>query len=121
MAVEDACALAQSLRLMGSPSDLGRALDVYESVRKNRTGAMHQASYRHAYTVHLPDGPEQRARDMDMADEVAGRHFIRSPNQWSDPTTQIWAYGYDAADAIQNGWRRQDRGGERGQEQVNGK
>ena len=104
MAVEDASALAQALRVIDSPSHLGSALDVYELVRKARTTAMHEASYRHAYTVHLPDGPEQRARDAGMEDEVKGVHFIRSPNQWSDPTTQIWAYDYDSAQAIREAW-----------------
>ena len=104
MAVEDACALAQSLQLTSKHEDLSRAIDIYESVRQSRVRPMHEASYRHAYTVHLPDGPEQRARDDGMADEVAGVHFIQSPNHWSDPTTQRWAYGYDAAEAIRSAW-----------------
>ena len=104
MAVEDAAALAQSLRLMETSDRLSHALEVYQRVRQTRTAAMHEASYRHAYTVHLPDGPAQRARDAGMEDEVKGVHFIRSPNQWSDPTTQIWAYGYDAAEDIEKSW-----------------
>lgn len=105
-AVEDACALAQALRLMEERCRLGHALEVYQRVRHARASAMHEASMRHAYTAHLPDGPEQRARDAAMMDEVAGRHFIRSPNQKSDPTTQMWAYGYDAAEDIRRAWGR---------------
>ncbi|KAF2173951.1 hypothetical protein M409DRAFT_16221 [Zasmidium cellare ATCC 36951] len=104
MAVEDASALSQALRLVESPDRIDHAVDVYEQVRRHRTEAMHEASYRHAYTIHLPDGPLQRARDAQMEDEVAGVHFVRSPNQWSDPTTQLWAYGYDAAAAIRDAW-----------------
>ena len=108
MAVEDACALAQSLKLMSAKSQLARAVDVYEEVRRVRVRQVHESSYRHAYTVHLADGPEQRSRDAAMADEVAGVHFIQSPNQWSDPTTQRWAYAYDPARSIRVAWARFD-------------
>ena len=104
MAVEDASALAESLRMVSTKGELEEAVRIYEEVRQTRTRLVHESSYRHAYTVHLPDGPEQMARDAAMADEVAGVHFIQSPNQWSDPTTQRWAYGYDAAEAIQEAW-----------------
>ena len=106
MAVEDAAALAQSIQMMSEHSELERAIEIYEKVRSSRTRLVHEASYRHAYTAHLPDGSEQRARDEAMEDEVAGRHFIQSPNQWSDPTTQRWAYGYDPAGAIRAEWGR---------------
>ena len=104
MAVEDACALSQSLKNMSTKEDFRRAISIYERVRQERTKLVHESSYRHAYTVHLPDGPEQRARDAEMADEVNGVHFIQSPNQWSDPTTQRWAYCYDTKGAIQAAW-----------------
>ena len=105
MAVEDAQALAESLRFVAEKSQLSKAVRTYEDSRKARVSLMHQASYRHAYTVHLPDGVEQRARDAGMADEVAGKHFIQSPNQWSDPTTQRWAYKHDPVADIQRAWR----------------
>ena len=35
-----------------------------------------------------------------MRAEIEGRTFTESRNQWSDPTTQAWAYGYDALGAI---------------------
>jgi salicylate hydroxylase len=50
---------------------------------------------------HYPDGPEQELRDAGMNAEVEGRPFVWSPNQWSDPATQWWAYGYDAEDAME--------------------
>lgn len=104
MAVEDAAALAESLRQISTQSELELAIEIYEDVRQCRTRLIHESSYRHAYTIHLPDGPEQQARDKAMEDEVAGRHFIQSPNQWSDPQTQIFAYVYDAAEAIRWAW-----------------
>ena len=115
MAVEDAAALAQSLMFMSKRSDLDRAIDIYEEVRQSRVRPMHEASYRHAYTVHLPDGPEQKARDDAMLAEVAGDYFIKSPNQWSDPTTQMWAYQYDAAGAIRSAWAQSNKHNTNGQ------
>ena len=35
---------------------------------------------------------------------VKGRYFMSSPNQWGDPTTQRWCYGYDAELAIRKEW-----------------
>lgn len=31
-----------------------------------------------------------------MAPTLTDRHYVRSTNQWSDPTTQLWLYGHDA-------------------------
>jgi salicylate hydroxylase len=31
-----------------------------------------------------------------MAATLTGEHYIRSTNQWSDPTTQLWLYNHDA-------------------------
>jgi len=53
---------------------------------------------------HFGDGPLQEARDKAMRAEVEGRHFHSSPNQWSDPVTQEWAYGYDAETAMEVAW-----------------
>ena len=75
-------------------------LKVYQDVRIKRSSQMQQASLVNGVTFHFPDGPEQRARDAAMRAEVEGRVFTESPNQWSDPTTQAWAYGYDAVGAI---------------------
>ncbi|KAF2856838.1 hypothetical protein T440DRAFT_10971 [Plenodomus tracheiphilus IPT5] len=54
---------------------------------------------------HFLDGPEQQARDASMAAEVAGLPFTSSANQWSDPVTYWWAYGYDAQKAMEKAWR----------------
>ena len=48
--------------------------------------------------------PEQEARDESMRPEVEGRHFLVSANQWSDPRTLWWAYGYDAEAAKDSAW-----------------
>lgn len=96
MAVEDAAALAEAIHLAADESDLPRALHIWEAVRLERTSQMQEASLVNGKLWHFADGPLQEARDEGMRPEVEGRDIVTSPNQWSDPTTQRWCYGYDA-------------------------
>ena len=100
MAVEDGAALAEALSHAHSVDDIIPALNVYQEVRIKRSSQMQQASLVNGIVWHFPDGPEQEARDAAMRAEIEGRTFMESSNQWSDPTTQAWAYGYDAVGAI---------------------
>jgi len=80
-AVEDAAVLA--ICLAADPGDPGRALQRYESTRIERTTRLQEASRARSHINHLPDGPEQEARDAALAD--------------SDPLARSgWIYGYDA-------------------------
>lgn len=106
MAVEDGAALAVVLDQIASPKQLKFALKVFETERVKRTGMMQEASLVNSMIWHFKDGPLQQARDAAMKPEVEGRHFASSPNQWSDPATQIWAYGYDAERAMEEEWDR---------------
>jgi len=106
MAVEDAAALAQALDCIGESSELGAALHLWETVRMERTKQMQEASLINGKIWHFEDGPEQRARDQGMKKEVQGQPIVTSPNQWSDPVTQRWCYGYDAEEEIMAAWRR---------------
>lgn len=101
MAIEDAAGLATALQDAQGQTDLARVLHVFEVVRSEHTKQMQQASLFNAQLLHFADGPEQRARDAAMEAEVGGSHFETSSNQWSDPVTQQWAYGYDAVSVIQ--------------------
>ena len=100
MAVEDAAALAEALRHAENESDIPRVLSVFEHVRAERSSQMFQASLINGKLLHFADGPNQRARDAAMRMEVLGEEFHESPNQWSDPVTQRWAFGYDAVEAM---------------------
>ncbi|KAK4498765.1 hypothetical protein PRZ48_009275 [Zasmidium cellare] len=110
IAIEDAQALAQALHLIHSRRQLPEAITTWESVRIPRATAMQEASYRHMYTLHLPDGPQKRTRDRLMEKEVNDEHFIASPNQWSDPTTQRWAYLCDPAAEVRDAWEKREAG-----------
>ncbi|KAL0766773.1 hypothetical protein CaCOL14_010344 [Colletotrichum acutatum] len=107
MAVEDGAALAVALNNIQNREQLGLALQVFQGERKTRTSMMQEASMVNALLWHFKDGPEQKARDEAMRPEVEGRKFASSPNQWSDPLTQSWAYGYDAEDRMLEQWKRE--------------
>ena len=105
MAVEDGAALGQVLNLVQNSGQIPLALEVFEQVRMKRCYQMQEASLLNGKLWHFPDGPEQRARDRDMKPEVEGKHFLSSANQWSDPVTQWWAYGYDAEAEVVKVWK----------------
>ncbi|KAJ5151590.1 hypothetical protein N7492_009885 [Penicillium capsulatum] len=92
IAVEDGVALARSLGKVTCLSEIPMALAVFENVRVTRASQMQEASLLNGKLWHFPDGPLQRARDAAMVPEVEDRPFSHSPNQWSDPATQMWCY-----------------------------
>lgn len=104
MAVEDGAALATVLSKITSLKELRFALQIFEKERIKRSSMMQEASMVNSMIWHFKDGPLQEARDAAMRPEVEGRHFLSSPNQWSDPVTQSWAYGYDAEKVIDDAW-----------------
>lgn len=110
MAVEDACALAASLKHLKTPADLPEAINKWVSVRKTRNRMVHDASFAHGLMLHIPDGPVQRARDEAMRPDVEGTPTSESPNQWSDPTVSQWAYSYDAEAEIHRAWEEYQDG-----------
>jgi salicylate hydroxylase len=80
-AIEDAAVLARCLA--HDPRSPGRALRRYESLRIARTTRLQEVSHARAHVNHLPDGPEQEARDASLAA--------------ADPlVANGWIYGYDA-------------------------
>lgn len=84
-AVEDAAVLARCLA--GDRDDPSRALRRYEELRIPRTTRLQEVSHGRAHINHLPDGPEQRARDASFAE--------------ADPlVANGWIYGYDPDDAL---------------------
>jgi salicylate hydroxylase len=83
-AIEDAAALAVCLTT--GPWDPPAALARYERLRMPRATRVQEASRGRIGHHHLPDGPEQRARDAEFAGE--------DPLSHND-----WIYAYDAEHA----------------------
>jgi len=110
MAVEDGAALAEALNHMTSSEELSSALRIFQDVRIPRANQMQEASLVNGKLWHFADGPEQQARDAAMKPEVEDRHFVESPNQWSDPVTQAWTYGYDAEREVRRACARDSAG-----------
>jgi salicylate hydroxylase len=82
-AIEDAACLAACLRGGDDPSS---ALARYESLRRDRTARVQLGARRNETVYHLPDGPEQQARDAALAEPTL------------DPWARVhWLYGHDAA------------------------
>jgi salicylate hydroxylase len=89
-ALEDGVALTTCLQ---QSEDIAEALARYERLRRPRTAHVQSLATANKTRFHLPDGPEQQARDAAMA---AGG------TDWSLRTIG-WLYGYDAVAAMQRG------------------
>ncbi len=83
-AIEDAAALA--VCLAAGPGEPAAALARYEQVRRPRATRVQEASRGRIAHHHLPDGPQQQARDAALAGEDPLRH-------------NDWIYAYDAEQA----------------------
>ncbi|GAD99320.1 hypothetical protein MYCGRDRAFT_54325 [Paecilomyces variotii No. 5] len=75
---------------------LREAINLYEKERMPKAYAKQQVSFLNGAIWHLPDGPEQQARDAVMAPELEGKYYVRSSNLYGDPQTVLEVYGYDA-------------------------
>lgn len=102
MAVEDGAALAEAFSFASSPDQIEQCLSVWQDVRVLRSSQMQQASAINGMIWHFGDGEVQQARDQSMVQEVRGEGVRESANQWTDPVTARWAYGYDACEEIRN-------------------
>ena len=79
-AIEDAAVLARCLA--AETKEPAMALRRYESIRIGRTTRLQEISHARAHVNHLPDGPEQEARDASLAA--------------ADPlAASAWIYAYD--------------------------
>lgn len=121
MAIEDAAVLGNLLAHVDSRAQLAPLLRAYEALRLPRTAETQGASRLNQVIFHLPDGPEQAARDTAMRAaaeaELAALARVRAglpveelamegnPNQWADRRKNEIQFGYDA-DAVAEAWWR---------------
>ena len=85
-AIEDGVTLAACLAKEIRQGVAG-ALNLYETLRLPRTARVQAASANNKTRFHLPDGPEQVARDAEMA---------RGATDFSVHSV-AWLYGHDAS------------------------
>jgi len=81
-AIEDGATLAALLSAGGEPAEILRR---YEELRLPRVTRLQEMSRANKHRYHLPDGPEQQARDAAM---LATRERA--------PETMQWLFGFDA-------------------------
>ncbi|ODH46974.1 hypothetical protein GX48_06911 [Paracoccidioides brasiliensis] len=100
-ALEDAAALGVILSNISRVKSIPFALGVYEKCRKKRAEAVQQSGTANRIPLHLPDGPEQVARDERFATVMKGDS---SPDKWNDRETQQLLWGHDAEEAAKKCW-----------------
>jgi salicylate hydroxylase len=100
-AVEDAAALGIVLSKITSKQEIPLALKVYEKSRRERAETVQQSGSLNRITLHLPDGPEQLARDEQFRASLTGGE---NPDKWSDRKTQEFLWGWDAEKAALQTW-----------------
>lgn len=100
-AVEDAAALGVLLSTITSRAQIGLALRAYEESRKQRAETVQQSGTQNRATLHLPDGPEQQARDEQFR---AAATSGSNPDRWSDRGTQRFLWEWDAEKAALEMW-----------------
>ena len=77
------------------------ALQAYEKSRKQRAETVQQSGSANRITLHLPDGPEQQARDEQFRLSMTGGS---NPDRWTDRETQNFLWGWDAEKAALEAW-----------------
>lgn len=89
-AIEDGATLARCLQTV---DEIEQALARYQQLRLPRTAHVQSLAANNKTRFHLPDGPEQAARDIRMAG---------GGTDWSFKAIE-WLYGHDAVTAVESG------------------
>lgn len=96
-AMEDGAFLAKCIaKVVEGKIRIDEAVRIYEQERMPKAYMKQQVSFLNGAIWHLPDGPEQGARDNAMSPELDGKYYVRSSNLYGDPQTVLDVYGYDA-------------------------
>ncbi|KAI0699405.1 FAD/NAD(P)-binding domain-containing protein [Cytidiella melzeri] len=115
MAIEDAAVLGNLFSRLSHPSQIKPLLYAYEKLRLPRTAETQKSSRLNQWIFHLPDGPEQEARDRSMREAMElelkmlkGEEVdVRSEgslNQWADRRKNQMQFGYDADAEAEKFW-----------------
>ncbi|ORX60649.1 FAD/NAD(P)-binding domain-containing protein, partial [Hesseltinella vesiculosa] len=93
-ATEDAATLGVLFSYGAKARDIPRLLKMYEDLCRSRVERIQRVSFDTGGTWHLPDGPQQQARDAALKRDAV--RSGKSPNKWSDEEFQPWLFGHDA-------------------------
>jgi salicylate hydroxylase len=99
--------------LMGQTSDAAQAhdcLNLYQGLRKERTGHIIRAALKMGRIWQMPDGPAKEERDREFLTETPTAGY---PNFLADPFFQQWLWGFDVSKAASDAWEAYRRDKER--------
>ncbi|OQU96450.1 FAD binding domain-containing protein [Cladophialophora immunda] len=94
--IEDGGVLGRLLSHVGSKEQLSWAITLYERLRKPRSERIARETFHQREAFHMPDGPEQQARDKLFESQLGQEISGKFPSRWTCPEVQPWLYGYDA-------------------------
>lgn len=105
--VEDGAVLGVLLskisRVGPDRTDMSEVLQLYQQVRKDRSERVAAGTMQQRHYNHLPDGPEQEARDRTMLEQF-DEQLPGYPFFWAEPVLQKWIFGYDAIKEAEQAW-----------------
>ncbi|KAI1382392.1 FAD/NAD(P)-binding domain-containing protein [Hypoxylon crocopeplum] len=96
-AIEDGAVLGRLLGHVQRKEQIGKALRMYEQLRKPRGDAIVMETFGQRDVIHMADGPKQRARDESLQSQLSrGVRNVPFPIRLCCPQVQPWLFGYDA-------------------------
>ncbi|KAL0942872.1 salicylate hydroxylase [Colletotrichum truncatum] len=108
MAIEDGAVLGRLLGMLNTSAQesltelIPEVLQLYESLRKSRTTLNVQGARSNHKWYRVPDGPEQQARDAEMAGSSLGEGLLPTGWSWIDSDYQQKLLGHDSvAEAVE--------------------
>jgi len=100
--VEDAASLGVLLSSISAKTQVPLALKAYEKAQKARAEHIQKSCLTTRVALHLPDGPEQAARDEKFKALSKGGS---NDDKWGDPEMQRFLWSWDAEAQAEEAWR----------------
>ena len=83
---------------------LPKAAKLYQELRKERGEMIQKETFKQRGDFHMPDGPQQEARDQLMLGMLGRELKADFPSRWTCPRVQRWLYGYDSYKEAEKGF-----------------
>lgn len=117
MAIEDAAVIGNLFSRIASKNQISHLLHAYQDIRYSRAVVTQLESQNNQTLFHLPDGPQQRARDASMRismeyalkearGELTLNDNVGNTNMWADRVKSDEQFSYDADEAVNRWWRQ---------------
>ncbi|KAI1813756.1 FAD binding domain-containing protein [Poronia punctata] len=101
--IESVATLAHVLGKAQNKQQIRTALDIYQRLRKERTGHVIRATLKTGELWQMPDGPVKDERDRQFLHETP---TVGYPNPLADPFFQEWLWGFDATKTANAAWEK---------------